>query len=252
MFAIFVVGTAGSGKSFLSSSLCSWYQQKGASGIIVNLDPGVVRLPYTPDVDIRNYIQLDNLMNQYQLGPNGALILAADLLATKLEEIQSEIDEMNPTYAIFDTPGQIELFAFRESGQFIAKNLRMDGKSTIYLFDPSLVSSPHNFVSISLLAASIQLQLDLPQISVLTKNDIFKDIQKKIMAWSSNTAVLEDAIYSNSPGTQYILSRSLLQNLGKLGVGSRPIPLSSVTLDGMINLTAALSRIFQGGEEVED
>lgn len=252
MFAIFVIGTAGSGKSLLSSALGLWYQQKGASSIIVNLDPGVIRLPYTPDVDIRNYIQLDNLMDQYQLGPNGALILASDLLATKLEEIQSEVDEMNPTYAIFDTPGQIELFAFRESGQFITKNLRMDGKSSIYLFDPSLVSSPTNFVSVSLLAASIQLQLDLPQIAVLTKKDILKDAHKKIMVWSSKTAVLEDAIYSTSPGTQYILSRNLLQNLVKSGVGSFPIPISSVTLDGMINLTAALSRIFQGGEEIDD
>ena len=72
------------------------------------------------------------------------------------------------------------------------------------------------------------------------------------MAWSSKTAVLEDAIYSTSPGTQYILSRNLLQNLVKSGVGSFPIPISSVTLDGMINLTAALSRIFQGGEEIDD
>ncbi|MEM2955531.1 MAG: ATP/GTP-binding protein, partial [Nitrososphaerales archaeon] len=79
MFVIFIVGTAGSGKSLLTSTLVSWYTEKGTNAIAVNLDPGALELPYTPDVDVRNYIDLQTIMESYELGPNGALILASDL-----------------------------------------------------------------------------------------------------------------------------------------------------------------------------
>ena len=55
---IFFTGTAGSGKSQLTSILSNWYQQEGKDVITVNLDPGVNNLPYGVDVDIRDYINL--------------------------------------------------------------------------------------------------------------------------------------------------------------------------------------------------
>ena len=113
---IFFTGTAGSGKSQLTSILSNWYQQEGKDVITVNLDPGVNNLPYGVDVDIRDYINLKDIMEKYNLGPNGSLILASDLIATKLEQIENEIDEYNPDYVFIDTPGQIELFAYRTSG----------------------------------------------------------------------------------------------------------------------------------------
>ena len=45
-----------------------------------------------------------------------------------------------------DTPGQIELFAFRASGPYFAMNLHADDKATIFALDGMLVSSPINFV----------------------------------------------------------------------------------------------------------
>ncbi len=40
MYAIFLTGTAGAGKSLLTSVLKTWYSDKGATTIAVNLDPG--------------------------------------------------------------------------------------------------------------------------------------------------------------------------------------------------------------------
>ena len=68
----FVTGTAGSGKTYLTSALKTWYVSRGEDAIAVNLDPGVVNLPYEPDVDIRQTIDLQGIMEQYDLGPNGA------------------------------------------------------------------------------------------------------------------------------------------------------------------------------------
>ncbi len=251
MYAIFVVGTAGSGKSLLTSNLADWYRAKGAHSITVNLDPGALALPYEPDVDVRDYIDLQEVMEKYGLGPNGAMILSCDLIATRLNEIQDAIDELRPDYAIIDTPGQMELFAYRESGPFILKNLRADGKAVLFLFDGVLVSNPVNLVSITLLATSVQLRLVTPQIPVLTKKDLVRNV-KEVVEWSSNPAALEAAVYSSTPALESLLTRGVLRSVIKLGFGYNLIPVSSVTLDGMVNLAAALSRILRAGEEVED
>ena len=50
MDVIFVTGTAGAGKSLLTQALKNWYVGKGEDAIAVNLDPGVVTLPYEPEV----------------------------------------------------------------------------------------------------------------------------------------------------------------------------------------------------------
>ena len=111
-------------------------------------------------------------MQQYDLGPNGALVMANDLIASKIDEIQNEVHNVNPDYLIVDTPGQIELFAYRSSGPYIVENLTSEEKTSIFLFDGALITSPVNFVSIALLATSIRLRLNLPAINVLTKTDI--------------------------------------------------------------------------------
>ncbi len=252
MYAVFVTGTAGSGKSLLTSILKPWYTDKGASAIAVNLDPGAFSLPYAPDVDVRDHIDLQSVMESYQLGPNGALIFASDMIATRLSEIQDQVDLLNPDYVIFDTPGQMELFAYRQSGPFFVENFKCDLRSTIFLFDSTLVSTATNFVSIALLAASLQLRLKAPQISVLSKRDVGGDQWRKIMEWSTDIQALEDALAEGKEGTDYLLSSNILRDLVRAGFEYELIPLSSVTQEGIIELSATLSRIFKGGEEVED
>ncbi|MBI2126376.1 MAG: ATP/GTP-binding protein [Thaumarchaeota archaeon] len=252
MYAIFLTGTAGSGKSLLTSILAPWYAGKGSAVITVNLDPGVVSLPYTPDVDIRDYIDINELMERYQLGPNGALILSADMIATKLPEIQEQIDSINPDYAIIDTPGQLELFAYRESGAYIVKNISADAKMVIFLFDASLVSTPSNLVSVALLAASIRLRLGVSQVAVLSKKDLVGDAWKKIMRWSSNRAYLEDELSKEADSETYLLSKRIVADLAKTGLTFELIPVSAVTSEGMVELSGSISRILRGGEEVED
>jgi GPN-loop GTPase len=89
MDSIFITGTAGSGKSLLTSRLLQWYKDNQSYPISLNLDPGAVNLPYEPDVDVRNYIDINTLMENYGLGPNGSLVMASDMIATKLEDIQN-------------------------------------------------------------------------------------------------------------------------------------------------------------------
>ena len=252
MKSIFLTGTAGSGKSLLTSKIYEYYTRNGAFAAILNLDPGVETLPYTCDIDVRDYVDIVSIMKQYELGPNGALVMANDLIATKIDEIQREIDSVNPDYLLIDTPGQIELFAYRTSGPFLVQNLNLDEKISIFLFDGALITSPINFVSIALLATSIKLRLNLPTINVLTKTDLIGGKLKEILKWSTNLPALENAISQEADGDAYTLTTTILRSLNLGGFAQGLIPISNSTGDGMVNLETALSRAINLGEEVED
>ncbi|MFQ6025667.1 MAG: ATP/GTP-binding protein [Nitrosopumilaceae archaeon] len=252
MKAVFVVGTAGAGKSLLTSRIYDYYTRNGAFVGVLNLDPGVESLPYTCDVDVRDYVDIVSIMKQYELGPNGALMMANDLIASKIDEIQNAVDNVNPDYLVVDTPGQIELFAYRSSGPFFVDNFSAEQKVALFLYDGALVNTPNNFVSVALLATSIKLRINLPTVNVLTKIDLIEDRLKKILKWSSNIKALEDGISNESDGETYSLLSSILRSLNVGGFAQGLIPVSNSTGEGMINLESALSRILNLGEEVED
>ena len=249
MNAIFITGTAGSGKSLLTSKLLQWYRDNNSYPVALNLDPGAVSLPYDPDVDVRDYVDIATLMESYGLGPNGSLVMASDMIATKMEEIHKEIDELNPDYVIVDTPGQIELFAFRASGPYFAASLHADNKTTIFAFDGILVSSPINFVSISLLASSVKLRLKTAQINVLTKRDLVIEKLKDIMDWAGSHTALERALEGEKDAEYSLLSKDLARSMSKGGFAPGLVAVSSVTMSGVVNLAAALARTLNLGED---
>ena len=251
MKAIFVTGTAGSGKSMLTSKILEYYQKNGVFASALNLDPGVESLPYRPDVDVRDYVDIVQIMKQYDLGPNGSMIMANDLIATKIEDIQNEIHGVNPDYLIVDTPGQIELFAYRASGPFFIQNIDAGEKTNIFLYDGTMIVSPNNFISISLLATSIKLRLGLPTINVMTKTDLIPDKIDQVLKWSSDPISLEEEL-KTLEGETYSLATDILRTLNIGEFAGDLIPISNLTGEGMVNLQATLSRIINLGEEVED
>jgi GPN-loop GTPase len=252
MDAIFITGTAGSGKSLLTSRLLQWYVDRKSFPVSINLDPGAVSLPYEPDVDVRDYIDINTLMEKYDLGPNGSLVMASDMIATRLDEIQDEVNDLNPDYVLIDTPGQIELFAFRASGPYFVSNLQSDNKVNLFIYDGVLVSSPINFVSIALLASSVKLRLKIAQVNILTKRDLIVEKLRDILEWSSSALSLESSLDNEKDAEYSLLSKDLVRSMSKGGFHQNVIPVSSMTLNGMVNLSAALARIVSQGEEVKD
>lgn len=252
MKTVFISGTAGSGKSLLTSKLRDHYTSNGAFAAVLNLDPGVESLPYACDIDARDHVDIVSIMRQYDLGPNGALVMASDLLASKCDGLRTEVERANPDYLIVDTPGQIELFAYRSSGKFLVDNLTAEEKMGAFLFDGALVTEPLNFVSIALLAASIRLRMGVPAVNVMTKTDLVADRVGDILEWSSSPASLEAAVSRAADGEAYSLATSILRGLESGELAQGLIPVSNVTGEGMVDLEGALSRILNLGEEVED
>ncbi len=250
MFIAFIIGTAGSGKSLLTAAYSEWLKMQKQDVATVNLDPGVLELPYSPDVDVRDYIDVVSLMDEYKLGPNAALIMAADLIAEEIDKITAEIEALNPDIVLVDTPGQMELFAFRASGPYIVSEMTKEPKAIIYLFDSVFCLNPLNYVSNLFLSAAVYNRFLTPQIHVLSKCDLIdSENVNRIVDWSAKPKMLEDAIEQKLSGTKRILSREIMKAIYNLGMRFLLIPVSAKTNEGMINLNVALERVLAGGDK---
>jgi GTPase SAR1 family protein len=250
MVVVFVIGTAGSGKSLLTASFDEWLKVGKQKAATVNLDPGVLNLPYTPDIDIRNHIDINSIMEEYGLGPNGALVLAADLIAEEAEKIGGEIEDLQSDVVLVDTPGQMELFAFRASGPYIANELTKEQKAIVYLFDAVFSFSPLNYVSNMFLSAAVYNRFFFPQLHVLSKCDLLPPEEaNRIMEWSADPDALEAVIEEKLSGTRRLLSRDMMHAIYRLGLEFQLVPVSGKTHEGLTNLGSALERILAGGEK---
>ena len=218
------------------------------SAITVNLDPGVRIVPYVPDIDIRDYIVLEEVMEEYGLGPNGGMILASDLMVNYLDDLRYEIDEYNPDWVLVDTAGQLELFAFRETGPLIASSLGFGDiqKSVSFLFDSNLVLRPNGFISTLLLAASVQFRFrKISQINVLSKMDLLDDDQiDMIINWSQDFKALEESTSVREGGLIRELSMNLSEVFIQMGSTAELIPCTIKREDGLDLLFAYLQRVF--------
>jgi len=247
---VFIIGTAGSGKSRLTAAFNDWLKMSKQDVAIVNLDPGVSSLPYQPDVDVRDYVNVDNLMDEYRLGPNGALIMASDLVADEIEKISKEVEELRSDIVLVDTSGQMELFAFRASGPYIVSELTKEQKAIVYLFDAVFSVNPQNYVSNLFLSSAVYNRFLIPQIHVLSKCDLLpKEQVDNVVDWSSNRNALAEAIDQNLEGEKRLLNRGMMQAIYKLGLSFPLTPLSAKTNEGMINFNMALERVLSQGDK---
>ena len=250
MYTIFVVGTAGSGKSTLTSSFSDWLRDQEQSTLLVNLDPAASSLPYEPDVDIRDYVDYERIMVTRRLGPNAALIASVREAARYVEEVAEDVDSFNADFVIVDTPGQLELFAFREEGKILSENIGGGRRKVMFfILDPVFCATTKNFVASMFLAASIYLSFGLPMIQVLNKIDaVPRDYVDRIERWSESIDALIVDAENKLKGGLIILSREVAQAVHDI-VSSLPIiPASSVTMEGFPELHALLTRVIGEGE----
>ena len=250
MFMVFIIGTAGSGKSRLTAAYSEWLKISKQDVAVVNLDPGASTVPYSPEVDVRDYVNIGNIMEEYSLGPNGALVMAADLIADQIEPISKEIEELQSDIVLVDTSGQMELFAFRASGPYIANELTKEPKVIVYLFDAVFSVNPLNYVSNLFLSSAVYNRFLIPQVHLLSKCDLLpKEEVDRIVDWSSNQNTLAASIEEKLEGTRRLLSRNVMHAIYKLGLRFLLTPISAKTNEGMTSFNAVLERILAQGDK---
>ena len=251
---LYFVGTAGSGKSTLTKAFGQWINNEGHDVVLVNFDPGAESLPYEADVDIRDWVRLSEIMKEYQLGPNGAQVLASDMLALNVSEVVDVIDGFASDYVLIDTPGQLELFAFRKSSQVVVEALDIESSALVFLFDPVLAKEPNGFVTSMLLSSTVSFRLPLPFINVLAKTDLLSEVEiDTVGAWSRDLQTLWSALCDSSSESQTQISLELLQAIDSLGGGGPALSfVSAETWDGLSDIYSAVQMALQGGEDLDE
>jgi GTPase SAR1 family protein len=252
MFFIFLVGTAGSGKSLLTASFEKWLVESDLSVTVVNIDPGVESPPYTSDVDIREYVDYGEVMNNYGLGPNGALVASLDMGVGSVNDLREEIIETERDYVLVDCPGQMELFAYRNSGPLMVSGLKgNDPALSLYLLDSNIARTPSGYLSSMLLGLSINIRFGLPQLNILSKTDILmEDEIEEIVKWGSEIHLLEEALDQSSEGLVREYAKLILDMLENIGSTSVTVPVSSKEMTGFDILYGEIQRIFSGGDNL--
>jgi GTPase SAR1 family protein len=117
-------------------------------------------------------------MREQKLGPNGAMIYCMEYLAENVSWLQSQLlsYEEDGCYVLFDCPGQIELYTHDGAvPKLLTSLLSRDYRlCAVNLMDSFHCSDAAKFISVLLVTLRTMLHLELPQVNVLSKIDIFE------------------------------------------------------------------------------
>ena len=228
-----------------------WLGLKGLDCVTVNLDPGAETLPYAPDYDIREWLSLRKVMEEYGLGPNGAQIAAADLLAMRVGEIREILEGFRSPYILLDTPGQLELFAFRKSSRLVVESLTGERSALAFLLDPTLAKVPSGYISQLLLSATVQFRFSLPMMNVLSKSDLLSESELgNITSWAEDSYRLQAAAEEERTGPSFQFNIELFRALETVGAFRNFIRASATELSGIEDIYTAVQNHFSGGDDL--
>jgi len=231
---------AGSGKTTLMTCVDEYLQSQKNKHYTLNLDPAVRHVPYPVNIDIRDTVKYKEVMKQYNLGPNGAIVTSLNLFTTRFDQVLGYIDKRAPEldYILMDTPGQIEIFTWSASGAIITESIASTYPTVLlYVIDTPRTTSPSTFISNMLYACSILYKTKLPMILVFNKCDITSpDFAKTWMTDfdAFNTASQADDTYMSS------LTRSMSLVLEEFYNNLKTVGVSSTTGKGMDDLFKAI------------
>jgi GPN-loop GTPase len=79
------MGPAGSGKSTYCHAIQDMAQMLKRRIFVINLDPAAEQFKYRCEIDIRELIGIDDVMEELSLGPNGALVYCLEYLLMNMD-----------------------------------------------------------------------------------------------------------------------------------------------------------------------
>ena len=216
---VICIGMAGSGKTTFMQRLNSHLHAKKSPPYVINLDPAVLKVPFGANIDIRDSVKYKKVMEEYNLGPNGAIVTSLNLFATKIDQVIKLVEKRSDKVenVIIDTPGQIECFIWSASGAIITEAFASTFPTVIaYIVDTPRNSSPTTFMSNMLYACSILYKTKLPMIIVFNKSDVKNaDFAKEWMQdfETFQRALSEDQELNGEDGTSSGYMSSLVNSM---------------------------------------
>lgn len=96
-WAQLVIGPPGSGKSTYCDGMHQFLSAVGRPSSIVNLDPANDHTSYKPDLDVRSLVGLEDIMKDDELGPNGSVLHALEIVETEFDWLKDGLEGLGGT-----------------------------------------------------------------------------------------------------------------------------------------------------------
>lgn len=243
---------------------------------VVNLDPAAETFEYQPFIDIRDLIQLDDAMEDEELhyGPNGGLVFCIEYLLENSDWLRNQlcgvgddeddeeggvadgVEEPDDDYILFDMPGQIELYTHLKAGQQLAKlleswNFRL---CSVFLVDSQFMIDGAKFLSGTMAALSVMVNMELPHVNILSKMDLLSKTSKGQLdkyLEPDPQALLGEVTSESSWGRKY---RKLSETIGLLIEDFslvRFTPLNINDEENIADLLLMIDNVIQYGEDAD-
>ncbi|KJH50835.1 Putative ATP binding protein [Dictyocaulus viviparus] len=232
--SVLVLGMAGSGKTSFVQRLTAYLHARKTPPYVINLDPAAAKVPYPANIDIRDTVKYKQVMKEYGLGPNGAIITSLNLMCTRFDQVLEIIRKRASQYSVclLDTPGQIEAFTWSASGSIITDSLASSHPTIVaYVVDSARATNPTTFMSNMLYACSILYRTKLPFIVIFNKSDIVSPSFAR--SWMNDFERFDQALEESRSSFMNDLSRSLSLALDEFYSGLKTVSVSSLTGEGM-------------------
>ncbi|XP_064322258.1 GPN-loop GTPase 3 isoform X1 [Phalacrocorax carbo] len=212
------VGRRPAARRHAPSTYCSTMVQHcealGRAVQVVNLDPAAEQFSYPVMADIRELIEVDDVMEDESLrfGPNGGLVFCMEYFANNFNWLEESLGHVEDDYILFDCPGQIELYTHLPVMKQLVEQLqqwefRVCG---VFLVDSQFMVESFKFISGILAALSAMISLEIPQINIMTKMDLLsKKAKKEIEKY------LDPDMYSMIEDSTNILKSKMFKKLTK-------------------------------------
>lgn len=255
-YAQLVMGPAGAGKSTYVSTLEEHYAVSQKKVHCINLDPAAEYFAYPVQVDIRELISVDDVMEDAELkfGPNGGLVFCMEYLVQNTDWLEECLGEVEDDYFIIDCPGQIELYTHMNTmNKFIEMleqwNIRVCG---VYLLDSQFLVEPSKFIAGMLSALSAMVQLSLPHVNVLSKIDLLsKHDRENLEMWlDPSVRQISDGLMNTSNKRHRQLSKALATLLDDYSLVNF-VPLNIQDENSISDLALQLEMILQISDDAE-
>ncbi len=236
---VFIIGTAGSGKTTLAKNFSKYLKEK-EEAILINLDPGN---DLKADINIRDYVKAEDVMKKYNLGPNSALIKSIEIMYEKIDKILNKIPDSY--WKIIDTPGQLELFLYKDIGRRIVKKFKeIDNEvALIFLVDINDVLKPENLVSVLAWQVIISLKLEENSCVVINKKDLLseKEIEELKIKLRLKKPLEE---LKNKDALSKMIAEGFSEFYEYSTIWKRPIFISALKNEGFDELESIILELF--------
>lgn len=180
-----VVGPPGAGKTTYCAGMQQYLRLLQRNAWVMNMDPANAETADTYECifDVcQDMVTVDAVMNEFELGPNGALLYCMEYMEQHCTEIVHQVrarnnnqQQQNNLYLLLDFPGQVELYTHSTCVQQLLfklqqqLNLRL---TLVQLMDSHSCCQAATFISATLLATTTLLRMELPAVTVWTKMDL--------------------------------------------------------------------------------